>query len=178
METLDGFLTLEEVTTDVKERYYIIVSRTGFVAHESQEKSYFTANGAACIPTQGIDTTEIANEFLEDYCGEDAAEEGFFDPLVLYGEICNPAALEEEMLDDYFLFVPDYNGTMLIGYNIYTISGIETLVEMIVPMMKERIDLEIEDLIIFRGEEVPMSVQITRTFDQADIDGMLGDDDA
>jgi hypothetical protein len=178
MEKVDYFLNLEEVAPGDKGRYYVIVSKTGYVADGSADESYFTANGGACIPTYGIDSSEVVNEFLEDCCGEEAAEEGFFDPLVFYGEICNPAALEDELMDDYFLFIPQHSRNMLIGYRLYTLSGIDTLIERIESIMKERKDLEIEDLLIFRGEEVPLSMQLSPAFDQADVDQNLGDEDA
>lgn len=175
MATVESFLSLEEVAPGDKERYYIVVSKTGYVSDDGNG-GYFTANGAACLPTFGIESTEIINDFLEDYCGEKAEEQGFFDPLVFYGEICNPATLEDEPMDDYFLFVPEHDGgNYLIGYNLYTISGIEELISMIESVMKELVDLEIEDLIIFRGEEIPLSMQVSQTFDQEDADKMLGE---
>ena len=174
MATVDSFLNLEEVAPGDKERYYIIASKTGYVSGDHGE-DYFTVNGAACLPTYGIESVEVANDFLEDYCGDDAEEQGFFDPFVFYGEVCNPARLEDETMDDYFLFIPEYNGNFLIGYKLYTVSGIDTLVEKIEAIMKELQDLEIEDLVIFRGEEIPLSMQISQTFDQEDADKMLGD---
>jgi len=177
-EVADYFLNLEELKPEDKERYYVVVGKTDYIKEGDDSEAYFIVSGAACIPTYDIDSSEIVNEFLEDYCGENADEQGFYDPLVFYGEICLPASLEEETMDDYFLFVPEHDGNFIIGYKMYIINTIEVLVSDIESIMKDRLDLEIEDLIVFRGEEIPLSMQISPTFDQTSVDQMLGDRDA
>ena len=172
MEEIDYYLRLEEVAPQDSERYYIILSRTGYVSGESHDESYLLISGGACIPSDGIDTSEVVNEFLEDFCGEDS-ESYIYDPLVIYGEICHPAKLPEEFFDDYFLFVPEVEKDFLRGYKLFTTSGTENIVELIENIMKEETDLEIDDLLLFRGEELSLATQLSTAFDQKEIDQLL-----
>jgi hypothetical protein len=177
MEQIDCHLRLEEVAPDQMDRYYIILNRTGYVSGDEYNRDYLLIGGGACIMTDGIDSSEIANEFLEDHCGE-TNDSYFIDPLVIYGEICDPAALAEELFDDYFLFVPDLRDNILQGYRLYTESGTENIVDLIESVMKEEKDMEIEDIILFRGEELELTTQLSTTFDQKAIDQLLDSEKA
>jgi len=173
MEEIDYYLRLEEVAPGNNGRYYIVLSRTGYVGGgEQHDESYLLIGGGACIPSDGIDTSEVVNEFLEDFCGEDS-ESYIYDPLVIYGEICHPARLPEEEFDDYFLFVPDIENNFHQGYKLFTTSGTENIVGLIESVMKEEKDLEIEDLLLFRGEELELTTQLSTAFDQKEIDQLL-----
>lgn len=173
MEEIDYYLRLEEVAPENNERYYLILSRTGYVSGgDNHDESYLLVGGGACIPSGGIDTSEVVNEFLEDFCGEDN-ESYIYDPLVIYGEICHPARLLEETFDDYFLFVPEVENDFLQGYKLFTTSGTDNIVDLIESIMKEKKDLEIDDLLLFRGEELELATQLSTTFDQKEVDQLL-----
>lgn len=177
MEQIDMYLRLEEVAPDFSDRYYVVLNRTGYVSAGEYEKSYLLIGGGVCIPTNGIDSSEVANEFLEDHCGE-TNDSYFLDPLVIYAEICDTTALAEESFDDYFLFVPETKDNMLQGWKLFTESGTENIVDMIESIMKEEKDLEIEDILLFRGEEVELTIQLGTTFDQKAIDQLLDSETA
>jgi len=178
VEEIDYYLRLEEVAPENNERYYIILSRNGYVSgSENHDDCYLLIGGGACIPSDGVDTSEVVNEFLEDFCGEDN-DSYIYDPMVIYGEICHPARLPEEDFDDYFIFVPELENNFLRGYKLFTTSGTENVVVLIEKVMKEEKDLEIDDLILFRGEELGLAIQLSTTFDQKELDQLLDSETA
>lgn len=172
MEQIDYYLRLEEVAPTGNNRYYIILNRTGYVSAGDYSDSYLLIGEGTCIPTGGIDASEVVNEFLEDNCGEET-DAYIYDPIVLYGEQCNLAALPEEAFNDYFLFVPEAEDDILQGYKLFSTSGTESIVGLIENIMKKEKDLEIEDLLLFRGEEVELTIQLSIGFDQKDLDQLL-----
>lgn len=172
MEDISYYHRLEELAPENAERYYLILNRTGYVSEGEYSSSFLLISGGACIMTDGIDASEVTNEFLEDHCGDDA-DSYIYDPLVIYGEICDTTALPEETFDDYFLFVPETTDNILQGFKLFTESGTENVAELIENIMKKEKDLEIEDILLFRGEEVELSIQLGTAFDQKAIDQLL-----
>ena len=77
--------------------------------------------------------------------------------MVIYGEIEN---------------------NFLRGYKLFTTSGTENVVVLIEKVMKEEKDLEIDDLILFRGEELGLAIQLSTTFDQKELDQLLDSETA
>jgi len=173
---VDSFYSLEEIAPDNPARYYVILNKTGFVRMDDER--YFLISNGICIPTNGEDCTEIVNEFLDDFCADDGSEQAFFDdPIVLFVDHCNPKMLAEVEYIDYFLLVPSINSNVLSGYEMHAADSTNALIFKIEAVMKARQELEIEDLILFRGVEVPISLQISPTFDQDAYDIDLGTED-
>lgn len=173
---MENVVRLEEYVETPGEQVFIIADSGGWIANSDN------IPGVGChiltdvyvLTTHGTDCIEPVNDFLDEYAGTGNTD--LLEPMVFFGESCSITKLVEHPYSEYMLFVPKYTGNTLDAYCLYFVGGLDLLVTEIETCLNNSPYLEIDDLVLFRGEEVDLVPQITPYFDQREIEDLLEED--